>query len=133
MTMQRREFLKAIGATGIAATFAGCAVSERKSGPKVVVVGGGYGGATVAKYLNLWSNRTLDITLVETDPAFVSCPMSNLVLGGSKQISDLTVSYDGLTKQGIKVLFDTAQAVDPLRGPVRISITLMPSSCLPRL
>jgi len=122
MTMQRREFLKAIGATGIAATgIAGCATSDRRSGPKVVVVGGGYGGATVAKYLNLWSNRTLDITLVEVDPAFVSCPMSNLVLGGSKQISDLTVSYDGLTRQGIKVLFDTAQAVDPIRGTVRIS------------
>jgi NADPH-dependent 2,4-dienoyl-CoA reductase/sulfur reductase-like enzyme len=122
MTMQRREFLKVISATGIAATgIAGCATSERRSGPKVVVVGGGYGGATVAKYLNLWSNRTLDITLVEVDPAFVSCPMSNLVLGGSKQISDLTVSYDGLTRQGIKVLFDTAQAVDPVRGTVRIS------------
>jgi NADPH-dependent 2,4-dienoyl-CoA reductase/sulfur reductase-like enzyme len=122
MAIQRREFLKAIGATGIAATgFAGCATSQSRSGPKVVVVGGGYGGATVAKYLNLWSNGTLNITLVEADPAFVSCPLSNLVLGGSKQISDLTVRYDGLAKLGISVLFDTAQAVDPVRGTVRIS------------
>ena len=128
MTMQRREFLKVIGATGIAATgLAGCAISERRSGPKVVVVGGGYGGATVAKYLNLWSNGSIDITLVEADPAFVSCPMSNLVLGGSKQLSDLTVSYDGLAKQGIKVLFDTAQAVDTVRGTVRISNQQRPS------
>jgi sulfide dehydrogenase [flavocytochrome c] flavoprotein chain len=120
--MQRRDFLKAIGAAGLAAgPLAGCAVSPSRSGPKVVVVGGGYGGATAARYLDLWSNGTLDITLVEADPAFISCPMSNLVLGGSKQISDLTVSYDGLAKRGIRVRFDTAQAVDPLRQTVRIS------------
>jgi sulfide dehydrogenase [flavocytochrome c] flavoprotein chain len=121
MSMQRRNFLKAIGAAVATSSLAGCATSERRGGPKVVVVGGGYGGATVARYLNLWSNRTLDITLVEADPAFVSCPLSNLVLGGSKQLSDITVSYDGLVKQGIKVLFDTAQAVDTVRGTVRIS------------
>ena len=122
MTMQRREFLKALGAAGLAAgPLAGCAVSPSRSGPKVVVVGGGYGGATVAKYLDLWSNGTVDITLVEADPTFISCPMSNLGLGGSKQISDLTVSYDGLARRGIKVRADVAQAVDPLRQTVRIS------------
>ena len=120
--MQRRDFLKAIGAAGLAAgPLAGCAVSPSRSGAKVVVVGGGYGGATVAKYLDLWSNGTVDITLVEADPAFVSCPMSNLVLGGSKQISDRTVSYAGLAKRGIRVRSDIAQAVDPLRQTVRIS------------
>ena len=122
MTMQRRDFLKAVGAAGLAAgPLAGCAISPARSGPKVVVVGGGYGGATVAKYLDLWSNGTLDITLVEADPAFVSCPLSNLVLGGSKALADLTVTYDGLAKRGIKVRFDTAQGVDPLRQTVRIS------------
>ncbi|MFO1302622.1 MAG: NAD(P)/FAD-dependent oxidoreductase [Burkholderiales bacterium] len=120
--MQRRDFLKAVGAAGLAAgPLAGCAVSPSRSGPKVVIVGGGYGGATVAKYLDLWSNGTLDITLVEADPAFISCPLSNLVLGGSKQLADLTVSYDGLAKRGIKVRFDTAQGVDPVRQTVRIS------------
>src|SRR5262245_19350496 len=99
MTMQRRDFLKALGATALAAgPLAGCAVSPMRSGPKVVVVGAGYGGATVAKYLDMWSNGTVDITLVDADPAFISCPMSNLVLGGSKTLADLTVSYDGLTK-----------------------------------
>jgi NADPH-dependent 2,4-dienoyl-CoA reductase/sulfur reductase-like enzyme len=122
MTMRRRDLLKALGAAGVAASpLAGCAVSPMRSGPRVVVVGGGYGGATAAKYLDLWSNGTLDITLVESDRAFVSCPMSNLVLGGSKTIQDLTVSYDGLVKRGIKVRFDTAQGVDPVRGTVRIS------------
>jgi NADPH-dependent 2,4-dienoyl-CoA reductase/sulfur reductase-like enzyme len=120
-TMQRRDFLKAMGAGLSAAALASCATPGSRSGPRVVIVGGGYGGATVAKYLDMWSNGTLDITLVEVDPSFVSCPLSNLVLGGSKQIADLTVSYDGLTKRGIKVRFDTAQAVDPVRQTVRIS------------
>jgi NADPH-dependent 2,4-dienoyl-CoA reductase/sulfur reductase-like enzyme len=99
---------------------AGCATSPSRAGPKVVVVGGGYGGATVAKYLDLWSNGTVDITLVESDAAFVSCPMSNLVLGGSKQIADLTVSYDGLARRGIRVRNETALAVDPSRQTVRV-------------
>ncbi len=117
----RRDFLKLLGAAGLAAgPLAGCGSAPARHGPRVVVVGGGYGGATAAKYLDLWSNGTLDITLVEADPAFVSCPLSNLVLGGSKTITDLTVTYDALRRRGIKVLFDTAQGVDPVRGTVRI-------------
>jgi NADPH-dependent 2,4-dienoyl-CoA reductase/sulfur reductase-like enzyme len=120
--LNRREFVKAMGAAGlVAGPLAGCAVSPSRSAPRVVVVGGGYGGATAAKYLDLWSDGTVDITLVEADPAFVSCPMSNLVLGGSKQISDLTVGYDGLARRGIRVRSDTAQAVDPVRQTVRLS------------
>jgi sulfide dehydrogenase [flavocytochrome c] flavoprotein chain len=121
MRMQRREFLKALGAGASAAALAACASSGSRSAPRVVVVGAGYGGATAAKYLSLWSGGTLDITLVEADAAFVSCPMSNLVLGGSKQLADLTVSYDALARRGIKVRRDTAQAVDPVRGTVRLA------------
>src|SRR5689334_7165851 len=57
---------------------------------RVVVIGGGYGGATAAKYLRLWSDGAVEVTLVESAPAFVSCPLSNLVLGGSKSIDDIT-------------------------------------------
>jgi len=121
MSMQRRDFLKAIGAGVSTAALSACAVSPSRSGPKVVIVGGGYGGATTAKYLSMWSNGTLDITLVEPNAEFVSCPLSNLVLGGSKQMSFLTSSYAGLAKRGIKVLADTAQGIDPVRGTVRIS------------
>lgn len=119
--MQRRDFLKALAAGVSANALAGCAGSQRGNGPRVVIVGGGYGGATAAKYLSLWSNGTLDITLVEPDPAFVSCPLSNLVVGGSRQIADITVGYEGLAKRGIKVLRDSAQGVDPVRGLVRVS------------
>ena len=121
MAMQRRDFLKALGGTGLViSTLGGCAGSMR-SGPKVVVVGGGYGGATVAKYLNMWSNGAADVTLVEANPVFISCPLSNLVVGGSKQLADLTVSYDGLAKRGIKVIAATAMAIDTERNIVRLS------------
>ncbi|MFO1325625.1 MAG: NAD(P)/FAD-dependent oxidoreductase [Burkholderiales bacterium] len=119
--MQRRDFLKAMAAGVSAAALGGCATTASRTGPRVVIVGAGYGGATAAKYLDMWSNGTLDITLVDANPSFVSCPMSNLVVGGSKQIADLTVGYDGLVKRGIKVRVDTAQAVDPVRGTVRLA------------
>ena len=120
MTMQRRDFLKAIGAGVSTAALAACAGSPSRAGAKVVVVGAGYGGATCAKYLRMWSNGALDVTLVEANPAFVSCPLSNLVLGGSKQIADLTVSYDGLVKRGVNVVNEVATVVDPQRQTVRI-------------
>ncbi len=121
MAMQRRDFLHWLGATGlVTSALGGCAVSMRNS-PKVVVVGGGYGGATAAKYLHMWSNGAVDVALVEANPAFVSCPLSNLVLGGSKQIADLTVSYEGLAKRGIKVIHATAMAIDTESNIVRLS------------
>src|SRR5438128_6743967 len=98
MSLRRREFLKAASAAGIVGTAPlpnGCTVpANRATVARVVVVGGGYGGATAAKYLRLWSDGAVKVTLVEANAAFVSCPMSNLVLGGSKSIADLTVSYD---------------------------------------
>jgi len=120
MTMQRREFLKAIGAGVSTAALAACAGSPSRAGAKVVVVGAGYGGATCAKYLRMWSNGALDVTLVEANRAFVSCPLSNLVLGGSKQIADLTIGYDGLVKRGVTVILETATVIDPQRQTVRI-------------
>ncbi len=124
MTMQRREFLKAAAAAGATTAIAGCA-SMGSGGPsvgKVVVIGGGYGGATAAKYVRIYSEGRVDVTLVETNPAFVSCPMSNLVLGGSKTLNDLTVPYDRLARNhGVRVVRDTATAVDPEKKVVRLA------------
>ncbi|HQR12870.1 MAG TPA: NAD(P)/FAD-dependent oxidoreductase [Casimicrobiaceae bacterium] len=121
MATQRREFLKALGAGVLATSALGSCANATRGAPKVVVVGGGYGGATVAKYLHMWSNGAVDVTVVEANPAFVSCPLSNLVLGGSKQLADLTVSYDGLRKRGVKVVSGTATAIDVERGQVRLA------------
>lgn len=62
----------------------------------MLVVGGGFGGATAAKYIKKWGGDAIDVMLVERERAFVSCPLSNLVVGGHRKIEDLTVSYDGL-------------------------------------
>ncbi|MEO8807232.1 MAG: FAD/NAD(P)-binding oxidoreductase [Burkholderiaceae bacterium] len=117
MTLQRRELLKAAGTAG-ALALAGCATPMIGAPDKarVLVVGGGFGGATAAKYVRLWSDAKIDVVLVEPDAAFVSCPLSNLVLGGSRQVADLTVPYTALAKQhGVTVVRDLVASIDPVK------------------
>jgi NADPH-dependent 2,4-dienoyl-CoA reductase/sulfur reductase-like enzyme len=123
MTMPRRDFLKAALTAGAAGALPGCATMPGgPSAGRVVVVGGGFGGATAAKYIRMWSGGRVDVTLVEPNEAFVSCPLSNLVLGGSKTIADLTVPYDGLARNhGVKVVRDMATAIDTDKRMVRIA------------
>jgi len=125
MTMtskSRRELLQALAATAAAGTLSACATMDsRKSIGKVTVVGAGYGGATTAKYLRLWSDGTIDVTLIDPNEAFISCPISNLVLGGSKTMADITVPYSGLDKYGVRRLRDTVTAVDTERKQVRLA------------
>jgi NADPH-dependent 2,4-dienoyl-CoA reductase/sulfur reductase-like enzyme len=124
MNINRRTFLKASGATTAAAgvsAITGCTSIGVASGPKVVIVGGGYGGATAAKYIKMWSPN-IDVTLIERNAEFISCPISNLVLGGSKTMQDITVSYDALQKKyGIKVLRGEASGVDVEKKIVRMA------------
>ncbi|MEK0433690.1 MAG: hypothetical protein RLY60_301 [Pseudomonadota bacterium] len=81
---------------------------------QVVVIGGGYGGATAAKYVRMFSNYKIHVVLIEPQTQFISCPMSNLVIGGSKSLSDITSSYDALSgKHGVSVVRDKATAIDP--------------------
>ncbi len=120
MTLNRRDFIKAAGATVAMGSLYGCAGGAKGSG-NVVVIGGGFGGATVAKYVRMWSDGGINVTLVEPNPAFVSCPISNLVLAGDKTINDITTSYDGLKKHGVRVIHDTAIGVDPVKRTVTLS------------
>ncbi|HEX4763516.1 MAG TPA: FCSD flavin-binding domain-containing protein [Usitatibacter sp.] len=118
--MDRRQFLKAASA-GVAATgLAGCATAPEAAKARVVVVGGGYGGATAAKYVRLFDPQ-IDVTLVEPNEAFVSCPLSNLVLGGFKTMADITTPYTGLARYGVKVVRDSASAIDADRKLVRLA------------
>ena len=121
MNVQRRDFLKTAAAGSMALALPGCATMPGSSG-KVVIVGGGYGGATAAKYIRMWSGGGIDVTLVEPNPEFISCPMSNLVLGGSKDLAFLTVSYDNLSRRhGVKVVRDTVTAVDTDKRTVKLA------------
>ena len=122
MNMNRRAFLKSTSAvtTSAAAALSGCATLGH-SGPKVVIVGGGYGGATAAKYIKMWSPN-IEVTLIERDIEFVSCPLSNLVLGGSQTMKDITLTYDTLQKKyGVKMVRGEAIAVDAEKKIVRMA------------
>ena len=123
--MQRRELIRVAGAASLAGSvvsIAGCASAPKARGAKVVVVGGGYGGATAAKYVRMWSNNQVDVTLVEPNPAFVSCPISNLVIGGVKTMADITTPYDNLSKRhGIKVVRDMVASIDPDKRIVKLA------------
>lgn len=119
-SISRRRLLGA-GASLTALSLAGCATTS--GGPsigRVVVVGGGFGGATAARYLKLWGGN-VDVTLVERNAAFVSCPISNLVLGGYRQIGDLTRGYDGLKAAGVKVVQGEVTAIDAAGKTVRLA------------
>jgi NADPH-dependent 2,4-dienoyl-CoA reductase/sulfur reductase-like enzyme len=125
-TYSRRELLRIGAGAAAVATIGGCATTGGASIGKVVVVGGGYGGATAAKYLRLWSGGTIDVTLVEPNRSFVSCPMSNLVLGGSRKIEDITVPYSGLEKNhGVRIVHDTVVAIDAEKRQVRLAGGMM--------
>lgn len=111
--LNRRQLIQAAGLL----TLAGCATpGSTPSKARVLVVGGGYGGATAAKYVRLLSDHKIDVVLVEPGDAFVSCPVSNLVLGGSKTLADITVPYSTLsTNHGVRIVKDTVASIDPVK------------------
>ena len=121
--MQRRQFVQTLGAGSAVAglgLLGGCAAGG--SGAKVVVVGGGYAGATAAKYVRMFSNYGIDVTLVEPNPSFISCPISNLVIQGSKTIADITTPYDNLAKRhGVKLVRDMVASIDPEKRMVKLA------------
>jgi len=126
--MKRRQFAGSIGASTLLGAFgtlglvSGCASSATGKGPKVVVVGGGFGGATAAKYVRMWSDYGIQVSLVEPNAVFVSCPISNLVIGGVKTMADITSPYDGLVKQhGVNVVRDMVMAIDSDKRVVKLA------------
>lgn len=120
--MDRRRFLHAglvgAGVLGLGA----CASAPRITGrPRVVVVGGGFGGATLARYLRLWGEGRVDVVLVEPDARFVSCPLSNLVLSGDRDLPSLSLGYENLRDRwGVRWVQDRAVAVDAQARQLRL-------------
>jgi NADPH-dependent 2,4-dienoyl-CoA reductase/sulfur reductase-like enzyme len=123
--MKRRTLLQATLLAGplASASLVGCAsVAPQPARAQVVVVGGGFGGATAAKYVRLLSDHRIEVVLIEPEEAFVSCPGSNLVLGGSRTLADVTVPYDALTRRhGVVRVPGRAQSIDPQKKTVRLA------------
>jgi sulfide dehydrogenase [flavocytochrome c] flavoprotein chain len=112
--MNRRDFIKTAGAAS--ALLLSQHSFARASKPplgRVVIIGGGYAGTTAAKYIRMWSLGNIETIVIEKSSQFVSCPLSNLVLGGSKSINDLTFGYDLVKKNhGVKWLNDEVTSID---------------------
>lgn len=122
--MKRRNFVQAGFALGAAGSFTGCASTSMAipSKARVVVIGGGYGGATAAKYVRMLSDYTIDVVLIEPNANFVSCPISNLVIGGSKSMNDITSPYDKLgARHGVKLVKDMVASIDPVKKTVTLA------------
>ena len=127
--LTRRDFLRSSGigvgiATGAGLGWSGCAGSmtsdlASKSGRRVVVIGGGWGGATAARYIRM-ADPSIEVVMIEPGREFISCPFSNLVLSGQRTIENLTLSYDGLRGRGVTIVNDTATAIEPDTKRVRV-------------
>ncbi|MCK5166382.1 MAG: FAD-dependent oxidoreductase [Rhodospirillaceae bacterium] len=119
----RRDFLKIAGATGAAASafaIGGCAMGPSGTGPRVVVVGGGFGGATAARYVKKFG-PDFRVTLIEPQTSYVTCPFSNAYLGGIVDLNTITHGYSGLSKIGVHVVHDMVTGLDGAAGTVTLS------------
>ena len=121
--MDRRSFLKS-SAIGLGlATLPSWAYAKSSSlFDHVVVIGAGFGGATAAKYLRIWSAGKVKVTLIEPRPMFISCPVSNRVLAGAVGMKDITHGYDQLRdKFDIRMIQGIATRIDPERRSVEVN------------
>ncbi|MCU7932647.1 MAG: NAD(P)/FAD-dependent oxidoreductase [Candidatus Thiodiazotropha sp. (ex Codakia rugifera)] len=119
--LTRRKFVKAAGAC--AALGAMVSVSPRTFGKakkgRVIVIGGGYGGAIAAKYIKM-ADPDIDVLLIEKNANYVSCPLSNEVLGGDRDIDSLTFDYANLShKHGISFMTDEVVEIDAAKHSVK--------------
>ena len=111
-TINRRDFIRVGGGLTLAGTSLLFPALARASSPRVVVVGGGVGGCTAAKYL-LKLNPNLRVTLIEAKKQYTSCFMSNEVLSGDRTLDSITFDYEGLKRHGVEVVIDRVTAIEP--------------------
>lgn len=121
--VSRRSLIKGVGAAGVLPMVSACGTMTGRGSAdaRVVVIGGGFGGATAAKYLKR-GNPNLDVTLVEPQQVFYTCPFSNLVLGGLRDMNDIAHNYDELRDlYGVQVVHQMAEDVDPVSHTVTLA------------
>jgi len=123
VTLTRRQAIQ-LAAAGVAAPGAlvltGCGTTGRKGEGHVVVIGGGFGGAAAAKYLKRY-NPALNVTLIEPNKTYATCPGSNWVLAGFTEMSEITHNYDAAKKNGINVVHEMVSNVDPTKQSVTLA------------
>lgn len=122
----RRNFVKLLGAGGAVSAFglAGCESTPKtasRAAARVVVIGGGFGGASCAKYLRVY-DPSLNVTMIEQNTSYMTCPGSNWVFGGLAKLDDIVHNYNALRgKHGVNVVHDKVTAVDPAKRVVTLA------------
>ena len=117
----RREALGILGVTaaGLGAATLGLPSIARGAAGRVVVVGGGFGGATAARFVKS-GNPAIEVTLIEPAKRFYTCPFTNLYLGGLRDFESLGHGYGDLERLGVKVVHEMAEDVDPAKREVKL-------------
>jgi sulfide dehydrogenase [flavocytochrome c] flavoprotein chain len=116
--LTRRSFGALIGAS--AATLAAPSLLRANTTGRLVIIGGGFGGASAARFARI-TYPEVEVTLIEPYPTFITCPYGNLILGGKRELPQITHSYDGLRARGVTVLQDRAADIDPVAKSVRLA------------
>jgi sulfide dehydrogenase [flavocytochrome c] flavoprotein chain len=114
----RRQFIKSLAAASSVSAIGFAGIAQAKTKARVLVVGGGFGGATAAKYTKML-DASIDVTLIEPESVYISCPLSNEILSGHRDIKTLQIGYDGLKKRGVNVLHDFVIEIDRAKKTVK--------------
>lgn len=117
--LSRRALLGVAAALPLAGGLAAPMVARAQGAARLVVVGGGFGGASAARFARI-AYPWLDVTLIEPQPRFVTCPYGNLVLAGRLGMDDITHSYDALAARGVRVVHDWVDGIDPVARTLRL-------------
>ena len=118
--LNRRSFIKLAGGAAAIGLAGAPWVVQAAARARVVVIGAGYGGAIAAKYLRL-ADPGIEVTLVEKNKHFVSCPLSNEVLSGERTVESLTFGFDGLAGHGVNVVHGEVSEVDAANKRVKLA------------
>ena len=114
----RREFIKAVGGLTALGLAGFPLMGSGASKGRVIVIGAGYGGSIAARYLRMM-DPSIEVTLIEREPKYVSCPLSNEVLSGERSVDSLTFGYDKLGAHGVKVVVDEVNEIDAAKKAVK--------------
>src|SRR3954462_9940035 len=114
----RRDILA--GAAASAAALVAAPALSQNSGPRVIVIGGGFGGADCARTLKR-ANARIAVTLIEANAKFSACPLANAVLAGLRPIQAQQFGYARITADNVNVVIQKATAVDPVARTVTLA------------